>query len=438
MLWKNKNITIILVIFLIVTSISFYIPTGSYLADTNGSLIADSFEYTNLEHLSIFEIIRSFLDGFIGRLNGDISIFNEGPIVGTFWLSILLFSIGGYISIINKSKIFEDSISYLIATNKSIYKITFFISLFLTIGASIQGMYETTLGFSLVLCLLYNKYDIDNIFVCKLMLYSLSIGHIGSTLNPFLTGVASTYAGINILDGIWLRILLLIILFLFTQYVLYIDLRKYNIIEVNENKSSKFRYKYVMVFVPFILMTLMFSLNFSMLSVSLMFLACTLLFINKDNYIKTLLIGFKSMLNVVVIISLARSIYVILFNANVVDTIIFNIVNILSGSNYFIILIIVSLVFLVSSFLVPSTSALSALLIPILAPSFIFLGIEPKILVTLFGAMCGVLKVISITSPVVIGLNTLLNIDYLTWFKQSYKFALALYFISMTMIFIFG
>ena len=79
------------------------------------------------------------------------------------------------------------------------------------LGGTSYGMWEETLGFFVLLVPLALALNYDRMVAAAIIFLGAGSGVIGSTVNPFATGVASDAAGISIGDGIGLRIALWIV-----------------------------------------------------------------------------------------------------------------------------------------------------------------------------------------------------------------------------------
>ncbi len=415
---KNKyfNIYIILVIFLFITGISFLIPKGVYLFDDSNQILIDSYHLIDQSNISLKEFLLVPLMG----------------LKSSFSLLLLILSIGVFISVCNNLNVIDNFINKYVLSKTDIKKLTVLISLFFIIGATTHGMYETTIGFAMIISLVYKRYNVDNIFVLKLILFPLSVGHIGSTINPFLTGVAATNANISMFDGFLIRLLILVIFSFITIVYLLNDLKKYDVIEADvsnveviiDNKAN-----YLLFITPFILMVIMLlpiGMSFNLTDVSLVFIFFSVLIlgINRAFSLAPIITGIYQMRIVILSIFLARCIYVFMQSANINDTIIHFATSNLQGYNELFMIIILCVLVVIFSILIPSTSALAMILIPILAPTTLMLGFSDDFIVTLFQMMCGSIKMISITSPLVVGLITIYEIDYKQWFFASYKFSI--------------
>ena len=80
------------------------------------------------------------------------------------------------------------------------------------LGGTTYGMWEETLGFFVLLVPLTLALGYDRLVAVSIIFLGAGTGVVASTVNPFATGVASDAAGIDISDGLGLRVLMLILL----------------------------------------------------------------------------------------------------------------------------------------------------------------------------------------------------------------------------------
>ncbi len=79
------------------------------------------------------------------------------------------------------------------------------------LGGSTYGMAEESLAFySLVIAVMIAA-GYDALTGAAILLLGCGIGTLGSTINPFATGIASGFAGISISDGFLSRLIILIV-----------------------------------------------------------------------------------------------------------------------------------------------------------------------------------------------------------------------------------
>lgn len=427
---KYLNLKIIFILLLITIVLSLIIPSGQ---------ISDGELYHVIKpqlNLSILEVIGV---GFVG---------NE-VVSGAFSLVFLIISILLFMNVVNYLKIFDSVIYYLTSKNINIKYVTILFSLFFIFGATTHGMYETTIAFFPVMLLYYKSYNISSIYAMQVLLYSLSVGHIGSLINPFMTTVAYESTSVDQVDSFTIRLILLLILIVITIAVLLYDLAKQNIqVNVKENQQVNIRFiNLLIVNVTFLIMIINFmpigfsNLNFYQIGAIFVIAGFILGYINKQNTDQTIdimLSNMKQIFLVTFVIGFSRSIYVVLNYFIVIDVIVYSLSDVLVGLDTSVIVIITSIFFLIIGFFISSSSALALITIPILAPVFVNLGISEHVLVLIYQLTLGVLKIFSVTSPIVLSICLLGNVNYVDWFKKSIKFAVLIYFIGLSYIVIVG
>lgn len=443
---KYLNLKVILGLLVAVILISFFVHAGTYQIDSQGNIVENSYSIIDNYNLNFHQILSAPIDGFIGVDNGEtISTFNQGNVVGAISLVFLILSIGAFMYVCEQLNILNDALIKIVNKNISITKITIFVSLFFILCASSHGMYETTIAYIPILIGTYKVYNVSKEFVLKLMLYSLAIGHIGGLTNPFATIIASDISGIPFSQGILLRIILLVILTLFTLFILIKDLNKEDLIvpkkEKNYESKPKLKINIILMTITYLIMIISFLpgkilIDFDMTEISMIFIIMSFIIgkINKlsfDQIIEYNFVGFKQYLLVGFAVGFARSIYVILYNSKTIDTIIYHLNNFYTVQSIVVIIVFLSFVFLLFSFLIPSTSALANTLMPIISSSLILSALDPAMGVTIYQSMCGVLKVISVTSPLLVALLTYAEVSYTRWVKISYKYTISIYIISI-------
>ncbi len=103
------------------------------------------------------------------------------------------------------------------------------------------------------------------------------------------------------------------------------------------------------------------------------------------------------------------------------DTLINYMTLVLNERSFVVIIILLMFFYLVMGFLIPSTSALALVTIPIIGSAMMLIGFEGALTVTIYQSMIGVLKIIAPTSPLVIALLSLTGVEYSIWFKSIIK-----------------
>jgi len=420
---------------LVISVSTYFIDVGTYNYNEQMQPVAGTYHEVASEPISVLDVLTSPIDGIIGiddKTNHNIAYNNSGFMVGSITLMFLVLTIGAYMQVINETRVLENFLSNnlnFIATNLKLGVLL--LMLFFAIGATTHGMYETTIGFAPIIILMYDKLGIKRIEVLYVMLLPLAVGHIGGTINPFATGIASSLLGISITDGLKVRLLLFLVLFLISFVIIILRLRKYNFKKVIiADKVSYNKFVLVLFLVPFIIMIYAFIpntfLKLDFITVGIMFVISAIIIgliqrFKFDFILDLIFNGFRNYLLVAFAIGFARGIYVLLYNSYMSDTLINYMTLVLNERSFVVIIILLMFFYLVMGFLIPSTSALALVTIPIIGSAMMLIGFEGALTVTIYQSMIGVLKIIAPTSPLVIALLSLTGVEYSIWFKSIIK-----------------
>ena len=153
--------------------------------------------------------------------------------------------------------------------------------------------------------------------------------------------------------------------------------------------------------------------------------------LNQYEIIDGFLEGAKDLLGVAFIIGISRGITVIMNSGHITDTILSWGETLLSGTGSVLFTILSYVVFLPLSFLIPSTSGLATLSMPIMAPLADFSGLGRDIVITAFQSACGLINLITPTSAVVMGGLAIGRVPYDKWLRFTWKLLLILLVISL-------
>ena len=127
--------------------------------------------------------------------------------------------------------------------------------------------------------------------------------------------------------------------------------------------------------------------------------------------------GSADIISVVLIIAVARGASVILFSTGLGEVILQSSANFLRGVPAFVYAPLSYLLYLLLSFLIPSTSGLASASMGIMGPLTAQIGFNPAVMVMIFSAASGVINLITPTSGVVMGGLSIAKVEYSTWLK---------------------
>src|SRR5207248_1147603 len=137
----------------------------------------------------------------------------RGFLYGSAAIFFFVLAVGAFITVTMKTGAIQTGIGRLAMRfrHSGAVLIALLMGVF-ALGGTSYGMWEETLGFFVLLVPLTLALGYDRLVAASIIFLGAGSGVIGSTVNPFATGVASDAAGISIGDGIGLRIALWIVL----------------------------------------------------------------------------------------------------------------------------------------------------------------------------------------------------------------------------------
>lgn len=436
-----SSFTILFALIIIVAISTYFIPAGRYELDENGSPVVGTYHEVDRNPQGAKEVLISPFEGLYDAI--DVCAF--------------ILMVGGFLGIVMKTGSIDVGITRITQIFRGRESLMIIIlTVLFSIGGTTFGMAEETMAFYPLLIPILLAAGYDTITAVAVILFGSGVGVLASTVNPFATGIASGFAGIALGDGILLRLMLFIGL---TAFAVFYILRYANKVKKDpkaslvheqhqENMShfavgqaekrtalskkdklvlSLFAITFlVMIYsvIPFSDLGINFiptlSWWFPELSALFLIMGIIIGLVSKmpekeiaDNFIY----GASDLIGVALIIGLSRAITVIMNNAMITDTILNYGENLLSGVGRSFFAAICYIFYLPLSLLIPSTSALATLSMPIIAPLGDFSGVARSLIITAFQCASGLINLITPTSGVVMGALTIGRISYGKWIK---------------------
>jgi uncharacterized ion transporter superfamily protein YfcC len=287
------------------------------------------------------------------------------------------------------------------------------------------------------------------------VLLGCGIGTLGSTINPFATGIASGFAGISISDGILSRLIILVVglalgIFFVMRYAdrVKLDPTRSVVHHMKEANEAHFSVQgetdEVVVTGQHKTILGVFGLAFGVMMYGVIpwedmgigiptlwwwFPEMTALFIlfsviigligrlSEVDLTDSFVNGARDLLGVALIIGIARGITVVMNNGGITDTVLHWAEQAVEGLGPVAFVIVVFLLFLPLSFLIPSSSGLATVSMPILAPLAAFVSVEAALIVTAFQSASGLMNLFIPTSAVVMGGLAIARVPYGTYLR---------------------
>lgn len=465
--------TILLLITLAVTILTWLVPAGKYdtlkydatskeFVKTNSSNSAENLPATQetLDKLNIKIPLEKFVSGSIYK---PISIpgtykqleakpqsfidFIKAPIKGIIASSdIILFVLilGGMIAIMNLSGAFDAGIASLASSLKGReYWLIIVVTTLIAIGGTTFGLAEETIAFYPILIPVFLAAKYDAIVALACIYIGSSIGTMCSTVNPFSVIIASDSAGINWTTGFTGRLLMLI----GGVIICIIYILKYaNRVQKDASKSIIFNQKEMienmfgnstestiklntrlrLILIVFALCFVIMIYGVSRLhwwfeEMTAVFLIGSILIgilakIKETAFVNTFIKGATDLLSVAFIIGIARGVSVIMENGLISDTLLYNASTVTEGMPKGIFANVMLFIYSGLSFFIPSSSGMAVLTMPIMSPLADTVGIGREIIVNAYQYGMGLFAFINPTGLILASL-AIVKIGYDKWLK---------------------
>jgi uncharacterized ion transporter superfamily protein YfcC len=146
----------------------------------------------------------------------------------------------------------------------------------------------------------------------------------------------------------------------------------------------------------------------------------------ETKFVETFVDGSRDLLGVALIIGIARGVTVIMTNGQITDTVLNAAEQAVSGLGGVAFINLMFGMFIPLSFLIPSSSGLATVAMPIMAPLASFANVPEELVVTAFQTGNGIVNLVTPTSAVVMGGLAIARVGYGTWLKFVWPLLLIL------------
>lgn len=419
--------TILFLILVVAIALTWIIPAGAYsklsYSSANASLVIKNprgetsqvpATQAELEKLGVNIKVEQFTTGKIRKpiaIPGTYERLEQSPkllrhiplsmVHGTVEAAdviVFILVLGGLIGVVNKTESFSAGLVALSrVTQGKEFLFVALVCIVMLIGGTTCGIEEEAVAFYPILVPIFLALGYDSIVCVGAIFLAASMGTTFSTINPFSVVIASNAAGIPFTEGIVFRAIGLVVGGLTVIGYLYWYCKK---IKANPSFSytyadrDKFRERFLKAesmgeAPPFtlrrkIIITL-FAIGFPLMIWGVMFggwwfpemgasfllIAIIIIFISglkEAEAVEAFCKGAADLVAVSLIIGLARGVNLVLEQGMISDTILNYAAGLVSGIHGGVFAVAQMLVFFVLGFLVPSSSGLAVLSMPIMAP----------------------------------------------------------------------
>lgn len=464
--------TILFILIILVAVATWIVPAGQYELNEAGEPIPGSYHpvESNPQRI-IADGLMAIVNGTFGiqAEDGTVSVYNFGELYGAIDVAFFVLVIGGFLAITMATGAIDAGIAKITTSLKGRerWMIAILMAVF-AIGGTTYGMAEETLAFYGLIVAVMIAAGYDALTGVAVVMLGAGIGTLASTINPFATGVASAFAGITVADGLISRLVILVVgtligIWFVSRYAEKVkaDPSKSLVFDQKEANEKYFlkelgaetlpeltrRRKWILLLFALAFLVMIFSVIpwedlgvtipdwlpqdwwFGEFSALFLFFAIIIGFVDRmgeSNIAETFVNGARDMLGVALIIGVARGVSVIMNNGLIVDTVLFWAESALSGVGGVVFINFTHLLYLPLGFLIPSSSGLATVTMPIMAPLADFAQIDRSLVVTAFQSASGLLNLINPTFAVVMGGLALGRVGYDKWWKFTWPLLIIL------------
>lgn len=439
-----NTFTILFLLISFFAMLTYILPAGKYTREMNEQLGRE------VPLPGSFHVIESSPQGFFDTLMAPISGFYDpvSGVIGAIDVSLFVLMVGGFLGIVTKTGAIDTGIARIMVRlkGKEIYMIPILMFLF-ALGGTSYGMAEESLAFYGLLIPIFMTARFDPLVAVAVIFVGTGIGTLGSTINPFGTVIASNAASVDFLSGVELRFAILAIaLIVGIGYVMRYAKKIQNnpesslLAHLRDDHEKHFlgdkdttdslpvltgpqQAVLVLFILTFGIMIYGVSvLGWWMAEMATLFIFMGILCgivgrLSEDDLINSFVAGAADLIGVALIVGVARGIVVVMEAGNITDTILNYAEGLVAGKSSVLFINTVYGIEMLLSFIVPSTSGLAVMSMPILAPLSDFANTGRELVVTAFMSGIGTILFVTPTYGVLMGGLAIARIPYATWLK---------------------
>ncbi len=490
--------TILLAIMIVIALVTQFAP-GVKKASVSDLAMAPITGFIGVKDVALDEAITAAreADGVNAALNvineaegPYINVWNQGELKGAIDVALFVLIIGGFLGVVTKTGALDAGVGSLVKKlkGKEIYLIPVLMIIF-SIGGTTYGMAEESLAFYALITATMIAAGFDSLVAVATICLGAGCGVLGSTINPFANGAAVSAAGavgveinqgITIIMGVVLWVVTLAIAIIYVmKYAKKVKANKENsilteseIVAANNafgesheeilELTGKRKAVLILFGLSFVVMilgvipwndfniTIFDNTSFLMGSplgtwwfpeLTIWFFLMSVIIgivarLEEKELVNAFVSGSADMVGVALVIGISRGVSFMMANTGLDLLILDKASAMLNGVGGALFANMAYVIYIALSFLIPSTSGLASVSMPIFAPLAKSLGMSPEVIVSAFAAGSGIVNLVTPTSGVVMGGIAIAKVEYSTWLKFTGKL-LAMIFVATVLILAF-
>jgi uncharacterized ion transporter superfamily protein YfcC len=461
--------TILFFLIVLAALATWVVPAGTYKLNKDGEPVPGTYHEVESHPARILvDSLTAPINGLYGIEDekGNINYYNSGTLFGAIDVALFIIVIGGFLGVTMQTGAIQAGIARLVRRlrGKERWMIPLLMAVF-ALGGTTYGMAEESLAFYALIITVMIAAGYDALTGAAIVLLGCGIGTLGSTINPFATGIASGFAGVSISDGLIGRLVILIVglavgIFFVLRYAdrVKADPSRSMVFDMKAENEAHFhgqdeggevavmtgQQKVILSLFGLAFLVMMYGvIPWEDLGIGLPTLwwwfpemtASFLLFsiiiglvgrMKEASLTENFVNGARDLLGVALIIGIARGITVIMNNGEITDTVLHWAEVALGDVGQAAFSIVMYGLFLPLSFLIPSSSGLATVAMPIMAPLASFVDVPAQLVVTAYQSANGLMNLFIPTSAVVMGGLAIARVPYGRYLRWVWPLLIAL------------
>ena len=439
-------------------SLSYFIPQGAFERDAANNIIPGTYMEGEVDGIAFWRV-----------LTAPVRVFASEDALTIIMISVFLLVMSGVFNLLEKTGGIKTVIAYIMRSLQGNGKpaVCSMVLLFMLFG-SLFGMFEELVTLLPLVIVFMLSMQMDTMMGLGACLMAACFGFSTAITNPFSVGTAAQLAGIHVSSGVWLRILFFTVVYSLVCVFLLGYLKKirrdptssptYEIDQQKrkdlmgqwsgevEDQQKIFRVYAVFFAIQGVLLVAIACIR-AISGLAIPILAASFLIAgliagqcvcrNFRNVLSWFLQGAAAMLPAVAMIALASSVKLVMVESNIIDTVMYTVLQLLEGKGKFVMILLIYALILFLQLFIGSASAKIFLVMPIVLPITNALGISPRLVILTYCMADGFTDVIMPTNPVLLIGLSMANVSYWKWLKWTWKLQLLLLAVSV-LVLLFG
>lgn len=433
------TLIIISCIILLAASLTYIVPAGQYdrVEDSaTGRVLVDpdSYHRTEQNPASIMDIFTAVPEGFLS----------------TAWICFLILIVGGAFSVVTSTGAIQAFLNSIISKSrgKDIYFIPVIIFLFSLIPTFI-GTLEAYLAFVPLGVLLARSMGLDALVGISIVVAGGGAGLASGIFNPFTIGTAQGLVGLPVFSAAWFRVIAFVgfncsVSFWTVKYAksirkdpknsLIYDLEQAAIANADEQELPELNGRSiaillaVFVSMAFVIRTTLtggdFKTEVPAIFLIMMIVVGVIAKYSPNQLMDQFTKGAAGMVGGILVVGFAKAIAIVMEDAGMIDTIVYALSGLLTGSSKIVGAVIMYLIQYITNFFIISGAGQAAVTIPILSPIGDIIGITQQTVCAAFQYGDGITNLLLPMSPLTSGAIAIAGISYPDYFKFIWRIIL--------------